>query len=108
MEGAAMYARLITFSGAEPEKRDLAVETIKETVIPMLQTYDGFAGYLAFYDADNRRATAIILWDSKDAAEAAEETLVERRAQISGRIGLQVETADLYEAPVVELVGARV
>jgi len=103
-----MYARLITFSGAEPEKRDLAVETIKETVIPMLQTYDGFAGYLAFYDADNRRATAIILWDSKDAAEAAEETLVERRAQISGRIGLQVETADLYEAPVVELVGARV
>lgn len=103
-----MYARLITFSGAEPEKRDVAIETIKETVIPMLQTYDGFAGYLAFYDADNGKATGIILWDSKDAAEAAEETLVERRAQISSRIGLQVESVGLYEAPVVELTGARV
>lgn len=103
-----MYARLITFSGADPEKRDFAVETIKETVIPMLQTYDGFAGYLAFYDAENGKATGIILWDSKDAAEAAEETLVERRAQISGRIGLQVESVGLYEAPVVELTGARV
>ena len=103
-----MYARLITFSGADPEKRDFAVETIKDTVIPMLQTYDGFAGYLAFYDADNLKATGIILWDSKDAAEAAEETLVERRAQISSRIGLQVESVGLYEAPVVELTGARV
>lgn len=103
-----MYARLITFSGADPEKRDFAVETIKETVIPMLQTYDGFAGYLAFYDADNGKATGIILWDSKDAAEAAEATLVERRAQISSRIGLQVESVGLYEAPVVELTGARV
>lgn len=103
-----MYARLITFSGAEPGKRDFAVETIKETVIPMLQSYDGFAGYLAFYDPDNRRAAATILWDSKDAADAAEETLAERRAEISARIGLQVETVDLYEAPVVELVGARV
>ncbi|HET7555174.1 MAG TPA: hypothetical protein VFJ75_05925 [Gaiellaceae bacterium] len=103
-----MYARLITFSGADPEKRDFAVETIKDTVIPMLQTYDGFAGYLAFYDADNGKATGIILWDSKDAAEAAEETLVERRAQISSRIGLQVESVGLYEAPVVELTGARV
>jgi gamma-glutamyl phosphate reductase len=103
-----MYARLITFSGADPEKRDPTVETVKETVIPMLKTYDGFAGYFAFYDADKSRATAIILWDTKDAAEAAEETLVERRAQISGRMGLQVESADLYEAPVIELVGAPV
>lgn len=103
-----MYARVITFSGADPEKRDNAVETIRETVIPMLQTYDGFAGYLAFYDAGTRRAIGTILWDSKEAADAAEETLVDRRAQISGRIGLQVESADLYEAPVVEVVGARV
>jgi hypothetical protein len=103
-----MYARLITFSGADPEKRDPTIETVKETVIPMLQSYDGFAGYLAFYDAEQSRATAIILWDTKDAAEAAEETLVERRAQISGRMGLQVESADLYEAPIIEIVGARV
>ena len=43
-EGTAMYARLISFSGADPEKRDSAIEMIRGTVIPMLQSYDGFAG----------------------------------------------------------------
>ena len=103
-----MYARLISFSGADPEKRDSAIEMIRGTVIPMLQSYDGFNGYVALYDAENRRAKAIILWDSKEAAETAEETLVERRAKMTEQIGLTVESADLYEATVVELAGARV
>ena len=103
-----MYARLISFSGADPEKRDSAIEMIRGTVIPMLHSYDGFNGYVALYDAENRRAKAIILWDSKEAAETAEETLVERRAKMTEQIGLTVETADLYEATVVELAGARV
>jgi hypothetical protein len=103
-----MYARLISFSGADPEKRDSAIEMIRGTVIPMLHSYDGFNGYVALYDAENRRAKAIILWDSKEAAETAEETLVERRAKMTEQIGLTVESADLYEATVVELAGARV
>ena len=103
-----MYARLISFSGADPEKRDSAIEMIRGTVIPMLQNYDGFAGYLALYDEENKHAKAIILWDSKETAEAAEETLVERRAQMTKQVGLTVESADLYEATVVELAGARV
>jgi hypothetical protein len=103
-----MYARLISFSGADPEKRDSAIEMIRGTVIPMLQSYDGYGGYIALYDEENRRARAIILWDSKETAEAAEETLVERRAQITQQVGLTVESADLYEAAVVDLAGARV
>ena len=103
-----MYARLISFSGADPEKRDSAIEMIRGTVIPMLQNYDGFAGYLALYDEEKKSAKAIILWDSKEAAETAEETLVERRAKMTQQVGLTVESADLYEATVVELAGARV
>lgn len=103
-----MYARLISFSGAAPEKRDRAIETIRGTVIPMLRQYDGFSGYIALYDASNRRAKAVLLWDSEDAAEEAEKTLVERREKLASGVGLTVESADLYEAPVVELEGARV
>ena len=103
-----MYARLISFSGADPDKRESAIEMIRGTVIPMLQGYDGYAGYLGLYDVDNRRAKAIILWESKEDAEAAEETLVERRAKMTAQVGIQVESADLYEAPVVALEGARV
>lgn len=103
-----MYARLISFSGADPGRRESMLEMIRGTVLPMLQSYDGYAGYLALYDSDNRRAKAIILWESKEAAEAAEETLVERRAKMTAEVGISVESADLYEAPVVELAGARV
>jgi hypothetical protein len=103
-----MYARLISFSGADPEKRQSAIDMIRGTVVPMLREYDGFAGYISLYDEDNRRAKAIILWESKEAAESAEETLVERRAKMTQQVGITVESADLYEAPVVELEGARV
>jgi hypothetical protein len=103
-----MYGRMIEFSGADPEKREKAIETINETVIPMLRGFDGYAGYIALYDQGNRRAKAILLWDSEEAAEEAEKVLAERRKQIASSVGLTVESADLYEAPVVELEGARV
>ena len=103
-----MYARLISFSGADPEKREHAIQTIRETVVPMLRQYDGFAGYIALYDQENRRAKAVLLWESEETAEAAEQELAERRRKIASGIGLTIESADLYEAPVVELETARV
>ncbi|HUK94819.1 MAG TPA: hypothetical protein VLU96_07155 [Gaiellaceae bacterium] len=103
-----MYARVISFSGADPEKREHAVQTITETVIPMLRTVDGFAGYIGLYDADNARAKAIILWDSEETARTSEEELTTRREQIAASIGITIESIDLYEAPVIELETARV
>ena len=103
-----MYARLISFSGADPDKRDRMIQTIRETVIPMLRQHDGFAGYVGLYDEKNQRAKAVLLWESEETAEAAEQELAERRRQLAGGIGLTVESADLYEAPVVELEAARV
>ena len=103
-----MYARLISFSGADPDKRDRMIQTIRETVIPMLRQHDGFAGYVGLYDEQNQRAKAVLLWESEETAEAAEQELAERRRQLAGGIGLTVESADLYEAPVVELEAARV
>jgi hypothetical protein len=103
-----MYARLVSFSGADPEKREQAIEMIRGTVIPMLRQYDGFAGYIGLYDEGNRRAKALILWESEETAEAAEQELVERRPKMAGSLGLTIDSADLYEATVVELEGARV
>jgi hypothetical protein len=103
-----MHARLIEFSGADSGKREQMIQTIQETVLPMLRTYDGFAGYLALYDPDNSRAKAVLLWETEDAAVAAEETLAERRRQLSGGLGLTLESQDLYEAPIVEFEGARI
>jgi hypothetical protein len=103
-----MHARLIEFSGADAGKREQMLQTIQETVLPMLRQYDGFAGYIALYDADKSRAKAIILWESEEVAESAEETLAERRRNLSGGLGLTIDSEDLYEAAVVELEGARI
>jgi hypothetical protein len=103
-----MYARLIEFSGAQENRREEILTMVRETVIPMLRTYDGFAGYLALYDAEKSRSRVVILWETEEAAVTAEETLAERRRQLSGGLGLTIESEDLYEAPVVELEGARV
>ena len=104
-----MHARLISFSGADPARREDAIETIRGTVAPMLRQYDGYAGYIALYDGANRRAKAIILWETEEAAVTAEQELVERRQKLAGSIGLTVESADLYEATVVDdFEGARV
>jgi hypothetical protein len=100
-----MYARLISFSGADPARRDEAITTITETVIPMLRQFDGFHGYLALWDAEKRHAKGLILWETKEAGDAAETELVDRRSRIAGSLGLTVESADLYEATVVELGG---
>lgn len=103
-----MHARVISFSGAEPEKRENAINTIIGTVLPMLRDYDGYAGYLALWDPDTSKAKAIILWDSEETARASEETLASRREQLVSGIGLTIESISLYDAPVVELETARV
>jgi hypothetical protein len=98
-----MHARLVTMSGASPEKREAALEMINGTVIPTLREYDGFVGYIALWDKETEAAKAILLWDSEAAAKSSEETLAERRKQFAGGVGLTVESADLYEALVVEM-----
>jgi hypothetical protein len=103
-----VYARLVEFSGAGTDKREQMLNVVQETVIPMLREFDGYAGYITLLDVDNDRAKAVLLWDSKEAADSAEETLHDRRRNLAGSIGLTVESEDLYEAPVVELEAARV
>ena len=100
-----MHARLIRFSIADPSRGTLenAQQTIRERVIPMLSQYDGYAGYLAFMDKDRTRARAVILWDSEEHAEAAEQTLADRRREMADSIGLSVESTELYEAIAVEV-----
>ena len=103
-----MYARLISFSGADADKRERAIQTLHETVIPTLRQYDGFAGYIALYDGENRRAKAVLLWETAETAEAAEPEISVRRAQIMSELGLTIDSVELYEAPVVELEATHI
>jgi hypothetical protein len=102
-----MYVRLVSLSGASPEKRENMIQAMRENVVPTLRGYQGFAGYVGLHDPDSQQAKGVIFFDSKEAAEAAEETLAERRKGMAGGVGLTIESADLYEALIVELEGVR-
>ena len=83
--------------------RDEAEQTIRGEVIPRLEQIDGFAGYVGIFDADNRKAKAIVLWETREHAEAAEEQLAERRKQMTESMGLTIASNRLLEAPIVEI-----
>lgn len=99
-----MYARLMSMSGPVAENSERAIQTIRESVIPALSQQDGYAGYVALFDAENDRVKAVLLWESREAAEAAHMAMADFREQVISGLGMTLESADLYEAPVVEVV----
>jgi quinol monooxygenase YgiN len=103
-----MYGRLVEVEGVDPSKREEVLQTIRERVIPSMQEIDGFAGFISLIDPENRRARSVVLWETKESAEEAERQFKARREEIVRKAGGTVRSAELYEAPIVEVhVGAR-
>ncbi|SRR5712691_1875172 len=98
-----MYGRLVEIEGLDPSRREEALKNIRETVIPALQELDGFAGFISLADEKNRRARSVVLWETKENAEEAERQMKGRREEMVGKLGATVRSADLYEAPIVEV-----
>jgi len=103
-----MYARIVRFKITDRDKAttENAQQTIRERVLPMLSQYDGYAGYLSLMDKERNHARAIVLWDTEEYAEAAEQTLSQRRVEMAAGVGLTVESTELVEAIAVEVAAA--
>jgi len=103
-----MYGRLIEVEGVDPSKREEVLGIIRERIIPGLKEIDGFAGFISLIDEENRRARSVVLWETKEGADEAERQFGPKREEIVRGIGGTVRSADLYEAPIVEvLTGVR-
>ena len=98
-----MYGRLIEIEGVDPSKREEVLGVIRETVIPALKELDGYAGFISLVDEQNRRARSVVLWETKENADEAERQFGPRREEIVRGVGGTVQSADLYEAPIVEV-----
>jgi hypothetical protein len=98
-----MYGRLVEVEGVDPSKRDEILGIIRERIIPGLQEIDGFAGFISLVDEDNRRARSIVLWETKEGAEEAERQFKAKREEVVRGVGGTVRSADLYEAPIVDV-----
>lgn len=102
-----MYVRLVSFSGGSADTLDTWKQTIKDTVIPTLRGLEGYAGYMGLVGKDGQQFKGLVFFDSEENAEAAERAVQERRREVSGGVGLTVESADLYEVIANDMESAR-
>ena len=103
-----MYGRLVEVEGVDSSKREEVLGIIRDRIIPGLKEIEGFAGFISLVDEENRRARSIVLWETKEGAEEAERQFAAKREEVVSGVGGTVRSADLYEAPIVEvLTGAR-
>jgi hypothetical protein len=81
---------------------------IRERIIPGMKEIDGFAGFISLMDDGTRRARNVLLWETREGAEQAEREFGPKREEIVRELGGTVRSADLFEAPIVEvLAGVR-
>jgi hypothetical protein len=99
-----VYARVVDIENVDSTKRELAVQAIRERVLPTMHELDGFSGLVTLVDPDRGHAWNIQLWDTREHAEAAENHIAPIRAQLSREVGVTVRAAVLYEAPIVQLI----
>lgn len=103
-----MFGRLVEVDGVDPSRREEAIATMRETIIPALKEMDGFAGFISLVDAEQGRARSVVLWETRNAADEAERIFGPRREEMVRGLGGTVRSADLYAAPIVEiLAGVR-
>lgn len=98
-----MYGRLVEVEGIDPSKREEVLGIIREKIIPGLKEIDGFAGFISLVDEENRRTRSVVLWETQEGADEAERQFGAKREEIVRGIGGTVRSADLYEAPIVEV-----
>ena len=99
-----MFGRLVEVEGVDPSKREELEGILRERIIPTLKEMDGFAGFIALMDAENRRSRAIVLWETAEAADAAERIMASKREEVVSGAGGTVRSTDLYEAAIVEVM----
>jgi hypothetical protein len=103
MEGGEMYGRLVEVEGIDPSKREEVLGILRERIIPGLSEIQGFGGFISLVDDESRRTRSVVLFETKEGAEEAERKFGPKREEIVRGFGGTVRSADLYEAPIVEV-----
>jgi len=101
------FARLVTANG-DPEKLDAAIVQIRNHVLPLLKTLQGYRAAIASVDRQTGRLSVSTVWESQADLEANESKLAGPRAEVAkiagaGPSDVQVE---IFETAFVEMSAA--
>ncbi len=98
-----MYGRLVEIEGIDATRRDEMIATVRETVIPAMKEAGGFAGFVSLADEQTGRVRNVVLWETRESADEFERQWASRREEIVRGFGGTIRSAELYEAPIVEI-----
>jgi hypothetical protein len=98
-----MVAAMATLSGATSEMDGIA-EMASESIEGWLKEYEGYRGLLVFSDTDSGRSRVITLWDTPEDEQRARISRAAMRDQLAATIGYTVESFEVYDVPVFDVV----
>ena len=89
-----MHAR-ITRLEASAEGLDEMTRQFEERTVPVLESLDGYTGYVLLGDRGSGLAMAVTYWESEEAMRASEDAVTDERERAA-------ETAEAAAGPTVE------
>jgi len=97
-----MFARVTTLEGP-PEQIDQALRHVRERVLPRIQQYEGYNGFIVLGDRRAGRVLGVSLWGSEQALRSTEEEANRLRRETSEAVGQAIAGVESYEVPLLEL-----
>ncbi len=99
-----MVAAMATLTEATPDMTGTA-EMASDAIAGWLSEYEGYRGLLVFNDLQSGRSRVITLWETHEAEQRARTSRGAMRDQLAAAMGVTVESFEVYEVPVFEVVG---
>ena len=95
-----MHARQTTLQ-VDPSRIDEGIRLFREQVMPVVRQQGG-KGVRLLVDRRSGKVQAISLWESEQAAQAAQAEMNQQRDQAAQQLGSQGATTELFEVAVLE------
>ena len=87
-----MHARITRLEGSA-ERLDEMTRQFEERTVPVLESLDGYTGYVLLGDRGSGLAMAVTYWESEEAMRASEDAVTDERERAA-------ETAEAASASV--------
>jgi quinol monooxygenase YgiN len=88
---------------ARPEDIHVTLERFRSTLLPQIETFDGFCSVSLFVDRLDRRVCSTTTFDSRAALEASRESAAMLRERTAGDIGVEFLEVAEFELALAHL-----
>jgi hypothetical protein len=100
-----VIAAMATISGPATGLSEIS-RLAAEAIEGWLRDYDGYRGLIVFTDENAQRSRVVTLWNTPEDEARARVSRGAMRDQIAAQVGMTVESFEVWEVPVCDVVPA--